>query len=278
MFSFINNNFCDEQNASIHIQDLTIQRGYGVFDFFRTVNQTPLFLNEHINRLYESAQELHLLIPYSKTELKEIICKLIQKNNMGNSGIRITITGGYSADTYNIAKPNVIIAQQALSTPVNTIQSGIKIITHNYVRDLPNVKSINYLMGVYLQKKIKEQNASDVLYVNSGWVTELPRANFFIVKNNNTIVTSASNVLHGITRMKLIDWASKDFNIEIRDINEEELYNCSEAFITSTTKRILPVIKINETLINYGEIGKTTQLLHKLFLENETEIVLSSQM
>lgn len=276
MLVFINNDFLEESNASLNISDLSIQRGYGVFDFFRTVELTPLFINEHITRLFQSAEALRLNISFSKSELKEIIVQLINKNNTPNSGIKITVTGGYSSDGYSIANPNIIITQQKLSTPATTIAKAVKIITHNYVRELPQIKSINYLMGVYLQKMVNEKKANDVLYVKDGIVTEFPRANFFLVEKNNTIVTSADNILYGITRMKILEWAKKDFNIEVRNIKEEDLASCAEAFMTSTTKRILPITQINETVISNGKVGVVTAALHELFLQHENKIVLSS--
>lgn len=277
MIAFLENYFIEEEKARLHISDLSILRGFGIFDYFRTVNQKPLFLEEHINRLFQSAKLLEIEIPFSEQEIIDIVFLLIAKNNIENSGIRITVTGGYSSDSYVIGKPNVLITQQKINTPSEIIsEKGVKVITHDYVRDLPQIKSINYLMGVYLQKKVKEQNANDVLYVKNGLVTELPRANFFIVTPENKIITSTDNILYGITRKKLLEWAQQDFEIEVRNIKAAELSSCVEAFMTSTTKRILPITQINSHVIGNGEAGAITKALHQLFLQHETEIVLSS--
>jgi branched-chain amino acid aminotransferase len=109
---FINDDFISASEAKLLYRDLSIQRGYGIFDFFRISNGQPVFVEDHLDRFYRSAQEMHLPVDYSRQELKIIIEHLINKNEIINSGIRITLTGGYSNDGYTLSKPNLIISQQ----------------------------------------------------------------------------------------------------------------------------------------------------------------------
>ncbi|MBD0280214.1 MAG: aminotransferase class IV, partial [Flavisolibacter sp.] len=113
-FAFINDAFIPEEKASLPIQDLSMQRGYGIFDFFRTVNHHPLFLDEHLERFYYSAEQMRLAVPYEKESLKEIIAILLHKNNNSASGIRMLLTGGCAPDGFTITTPNFIITQQLL--------------------------------------------------------------------------------------------------------------------------------------------------------------------
>jgi branched-chain amino acid aminotransferase len=164
MWTFINGDWTTEEKASLHVSDLSIQRGYGVFDFFRTTDHQPLFIDDHLTRLQNSASALRLALSYSTTELKQIIEELIARNQLVTSGIRITVTGGYASDTYTISKPNIIITQAPLvMDEVFDKNKGIHLITEEYVRELPTVKSINYLMGVYLQLKVKDAGAGCVV-------------------------------------------------------------------------------------------------------------------
>ena len=185
------------------------------------------------------------------------------------------LTGGYSMDGYEPAlAPNLIILQQRLKEPSpDHFVSGIKVITHEHQRELPEVKSINYLMGVWLQQKVKEQQASDVLYYKNGLVSEFPRANVFMITHGGTIVTPAENVLHGITRKQLLQLAAKKYTVEVRAVSLEEIKTAAEVFMTSTTKRILPIYQIDETVIGSGKAGPITTLLNADFIAMEEQLL-----
>ena len=179
------------------------------------------------------------------------------------------LTGGYADDGYSIVKPNLIMSQQLIHLPgAEKFEAGVKIITQEYSRDLPAIKSTNYLMGVWLQQKLKTENADDVLYYQNGIITELPRANIFIVTANDTIVTPANHILEGVTRKKILEMTNK---VELRDIKVEELKTAKEAFMTSTTKRLLPVTQINGLLVGSGKAGPITTALCNDFIKMETE-------
>jgi len=271
---FLNHSFLPEEEAVLHVSDLSIQRGYGVFDYLKIINNEPIFLNEHLHRLEYSANELGLSLNISQSELQTIIEELISRNKMGTSGIRLTLTGGYSKDGYTISDANLIIQQQALTLPdADAFKKGIKLVTYEHVRQLPHVKSINYLMGIWLQKYIQQNQANDVLYHWNGIISECPRANIFIVTHNDILVTPSQNILKGITRQKLLHLASGFMQCEEREINRDELYNCKEAFITSTTKQVMPVTAVDSHIINHGTPGRVAHtlldLLHQAQMNKE---------
>ncbi|MGN6212698.1 aminotransferase class IV [Parafilimonas sp.] len=269
---FINNDFFEEDKAAIQISDLSLQRGYGVFDFFRTGNNKPLFLEDYLDRFYHSAKAMFITVPLEREQLKEIIFKLIEKNNLPESGIRITATGGYSPDGYSPVEGNIIIQQQPLKLPPKEkYESGIKIITHEYLRDLPSVKSINYLMGVWLQKEVKEKQADDVLYYKHEVISEFPRSNIFIINNNGELLTPANNILAGITRKKVLELAKDIMPVTVRDITLTELKNAAEVFTTSTTKRLLPIVEIDGEKVGDGKPGNVTAALYDLFMKMENQ-------
>lgn len=246
-WTFLNHDFVKEEEAKLHYRDLSIQRGYGVFDFFKVVNSAPVFLEEHLTRFYFSAEQMRLNVQYSKETLKEIIYELLKKNNSVNTGVRITLTGGYSADGYQISNPNLIIALHSFSPPTSDqFSKGIKLISYQHQRQLPHVKSIDYLMGIWLQPIIKQHHANDVLYHQNGMVSECPRSNFFIVANNDVLVTPSKNILKGVMRSKIIEVAQAGFKVEERDLHLDEIKTAKEVFITSTTKTILPVKQIDD--------------------------------
>ncbi len=272
MWTFINGDWTEAEKATVHVSDLAVQRGYGVFDFFRTADDTALFIDHHLDRLQHSASVLRLQLPFTKGELKKIIIELINKNQLGSSGIRITVTGGNATDTYAPATPNIIITQQSLTMDDGFDASkGLHLITEEYVRELPTVKSINYLMGVYLQQKVKDAGADDVLYVKNGYISELPRSNVFVVTADNKLLRAHENVLHGITRKHILQLATQVMEVREQPVHLNDVLQAKEVFVSSTTKRLLPVFSVNGLQIATGKAGTTTGLLYQRFLEFETK-------
>ena len=274
MIAFVNNQFIEENNAMLQVGDLAIQRGYGVFDFFRTSHFVPLFLDDYLDRFFNSAAVMRLQPVQNKEELKSLIYELIEKNNLAESGIKIILTGGYSPESYEPVAPNLIITQQRIQlVSEEKFVDGIKIITHQYQRDLPEIKSINYLMGVWLQQKVKDQNAADVLYHQQGIISEFPRANVFIITRDQKVVTPSDNILLGITRKKLLELAATKYTVEVKAVTIDEIKNAAEIFMTSTTKRLLPVTYIDDIVIGDGKAGPVTTLLNAAFIKMEEQVL-----
>ncbi|HTH30211.1 MAG TPA: aminotransferase class IV [Lacibacter sp.] len=272
MWTFINDQWVEAEYARLHVNDLSVQRGYGFFDFFRTVNHQPLFIDDHLARLQNSASVLRLPLPYSTAQLKQIVEKLINRNQLATSGIRITVTGGYAADTYTISTPNIIIIQTPLiMDEVFDENKGIHLITEEYVRELPTVKSINYLMGVYLQQKVKDAGADDVLYVKNGCISELPRSNVFVVTADDKLITPNENVLSGITRKHILQIAKPLMEVKEQSVTLDDVLRAKEVFVSSTTKRLLPVLSVNGKSIANGKAGAVTADLYQHFLQLEQQ-------
>lgn len=274
MISYVNGTFVESTAASIPVNDLGLQRGYGVFDFLRVKGKQPLFLQQHIDRLYRSLEYMRLQLSYSKEELITIIQSLIDQNQLSHSGIRITVTGGASPDGYTPVEPHLIIVQQPIpEPPERMLTSPYKLITHHYRRQLPEVKTTDYLMAIWLQPLIKEQNAQDVLYHFNGSISECPRSNFFIITQENILVTPDEGMLKGVTRANILSVAKQIMQVEERPVTLEDIRTAKEAFISSSTKRIIPVTVIDE--LHFGSYSANS-FSGKLFealrlLENQAE-------
>jgi len=260
---FLNNQFLQEHEAKLQVKDLAVQRGYGIFDFLKFRDYHPVFFDDHLDRFFNSAKEMRLEIDCSRDQLKDIIVSLIKKNNNPDGGIRVTVTGGYSPDGYQITQPNLIISQHKFSSPTKEqFEKGLKLVSYSHQRQLPHIKTIDYLMAIWLQPWIRENNADDVLYQKGGIVCECPRSNFFIVTTDNRIITPGENILKGISRKKLIEIAKNYFQVEEKNITLEDIANAKEAFISSTTKLVLPVVQIDRR-----RFSGTTTVTSKLFTE-----------
>jgi len=264
IYSIINGELILKDEAAIAISDLSIMRGFGIFDFFRTVNYQPVFLEDHLDRFYFSAAEMFMDVGYDRYQLSKIIQRLIDKNKIPDSGVRITLTGGYTEDNYSMTKPNLLITQSPFIFDREKFTKGTTLVTYRHQRQLPQVKTIDYLMAIRLQNFIKENNADDVLYHNGNEICECPRSNFFIVTKNDEVITASKNILRGITRKKILDFS--EFKINEATIRPEDIFNIKEAFLTSTTKYVLPVLKIDGKEIGDGKPGKITRNIYERFL------------
>jgi branched-chain amino acid aminotransferase len=272
---FLNNRFLNDEEAMLHVSDLSMQRGYAVFDFCRTVNGVPLFIDDYLDRFYASAAAMHIPVKKSREELTAIIHELIKRSSLSEAGIRIMLTGGYSNDGYHTAEPNLLITCKIVKTVTQTdFENGLSVITYPHQRELPHIKSINYLTAVWLQPMMAEKQADDVLYFQNNIITEFPRSNVFIITADNKLVTPAHNILYGITRKKVLSFAAEIMPVEERDITIDELMNAAEVFSTATTKKIFPVIKIDNRLMSNSKPGAITTKLYQKFLELERSATL----
>lgn len=270
MAVYFNDKFVNNEEALLHVSDLSMQRSYALFDFFRTVNGIPLFIEDHLDRFYASATAMHLVINKSREEMRNIVQELLQRSSLSEAGIRLMLTGGYSTDSYNPAAPNLLITCNPVKTATaNDFEKGFSVITYEHQRQLPHIKSINYLMAVWLQPLLKEKQADDMLYYNKESITEFPRANVFMVTADNKLITPSHNILYGITRKNIISLAAEIMPVEERSISVEELLNASEVFLTATTKKIIPIVKINGQPIANAKPGPVTTKLFEKFLALE---------
>ena len=261
LFACINGDLLREDAARVAIGDLAVQRGYGVFDFFKTINGRPIFLDDHLDRFERSASLMRLPIGMSRDELKSLLAALMEKNKVADSGIRITLTGGNSIDGYSLAAPNLIITQKPIKLARGASSASVRLMTYPHRRQLPQVKTIDYLMAIWLKPMIEAHGADEVLYAQDGIISECPRCNFFMVLAGRKLVTPADGVLHGITRKHVLELAAKQFDAEAREISLVDTHAAVEAFITSTTRGVLPVSHINGRVIGDGAPGEVTRQL-----------------
>lgn len=273
---FVNGRYTDRDAATIQVNDLGLIRGYAAFDFMRVVNNVPLFLDDHLDRFFHSVKVMKLNCAYSKQEIKEIAKNLIEYNKLGTSGLRLILSGGFS-DYLPVKETNFFIFHEPLKLPADEIyKTGIKIQTVAFQRPVPEVKSTDYFMAVFQQQYL-ERPFQDILYHTGGRVTELPRANIFMVsKSGKTILTPKTNVLHGVTRKNVLQFQLDGYEIKETDFDLQELVvHSKEVFLTSSTKRILSITQIDEHIIGDGEPGKVAGKLRALLIAREAEYVQS---
>ncbi len=262
-YAYVNGQIVPIAEAKIHITDLSILRGYGVFDFFRAMDGQPIFMEEHLDRFEYSTSRLGLDLPYSREHLRDNILDLIKLNPHKLLGIKLLCTGGYSEDGYTPTRPNVMMLAKPFMLP--ELKDSIKLMLVEHIRELPDIKKINYIVPIQKLHKMKAAGAQDVLYHSGGIISELSRSNVFIVKNG-TVSTPSRNILHGITRKNVIKVLKNYFNFEKRDITLSEVFEADEVFISGSTKRVIPVQSIDNHVFTKRNI---THKILELLIQNE---------
>lgn len=261
----INGTIFPSAKATIRITDLSILRGFAIFDFLRSENGKPVLLDDYLDRFQRSAEIVGLPVPLKREAICEEIYKLLQINAHPDCGVRLVLTGGYSLDGFAPSKPNLLILNEKLHFPEpSQYQLGVSLIFYEYKREWSEVKSTNYFSAVKMLPQLRKNKATDILYHYQGTIFEASRSNFFIIKNG-TIVTPSEGILKGITRKTILSLAKENYKIELRPIQLKEIEEADEAFITSTTKKILPVTKIDEVIIGNGKPGKISKELIALY-------------
>jgi branched-chain amino acid aminotransferase len=255
-YVYINDELHHFDQAQIHITDLGLLRGMGIFDYFLVEDNKPRYFDDHINRFAHSLAVMGLEVDVEESRAK--ILDLIRRNNHGNSSLKIVVTGGYADDEFTMTRPNIIIINRPFTfkeLPEHT--TGARLITCNYQRELSDAKTTNYLQAVRMQKKVKENGAAEVLYIDNGWVRECSRSNIFIVKDGN-MSTPASHVLNGVNRRVIL---RNEPNASEKDITYDELLAADEVFIANSSKRVFPIIWIDGHTIGDGRVGEVTKEL-----------------
>ena len=250
------------------VNDLGVLRGYGVFDFLKTVNGKLFLWKEHWQRFQNSAKSLGLKVPVGEPEVKKIIANLFKKNKCTDASIRLLLTGGPTEDGMTVTKPVFsILIEDLYFYPKKYFQTGARVITHEYLRLVPGSKTTNYITAVRLQKDKHKAKAVEILYTHQGRVLECATSNFFIVKEGK-IITPKLDILYGTTRNVIMTLAKKaGYEVEEREMKIEELYTADEAFLTATNKDIMPIVVVDSQKINQGGVGPVTHELQKHFAE-----------
>ena len=258
--------------------DLGFVRGYGIFDAMRTANGSLFCFSEHWKKFQSSAQELNLKIPVNEVEFGEIIKILLEKNNFKEMAVKTVLTGGVSKNGFvKEGKETFLIIVDDLDNFIlapEVYRNGAKIISREYARPHPEMKNLNYLFPLSIQKEKNQKEALEIVYKSKGKILECSSSNIFMVKDG-VIITAKNNIFKGTTRNLVLELAKKNnFKVEKRDIEEEEFYLADEIFLTATYKKIVPVVRVDERMIGGEQIGPVIRKMMEIlnnFIETYKE-------
>lgn len=259
-YIYLNGEFVAADSGKLHVSDLAVLRGYGVFDYFRFADGRPRFLDDHLDRLQHSVDGLHLNYQVRAGGMDGVVRELIERNGRADGGIRIVVTGGLADDGYTPVTPSVLALPYSFAAPDKRLYAeGCHCLLHPYERQLPRVKTIDYVEGIRIQPLLRARGAEYPLYVDrSGNVRESDRSNYMIVKDG-TLITPVDDILLGITRKHVLRLAVQlGIAVEERAVHQEEIRQADEALICSSVKGVMPITRLDGASVGGGAAGETT--------------------
>lgn len=274
---YIGGRFYDKEDAKISVFDHGLLYGDGVFEGIRSYGGKVFRLDEHLDRLWESAKGIWLQIPMTKEAMGQAIYEALKINNISDGYIRLVVTRGAGTlglDPNRTADPQVIIIADKIALyPPEMYEQGLKIITVSVVRNhaaalSPRIKSLNYLNNILA--KIEGLNAGcvEALMLNTkGEVAECTGDNIFLVRGGELLTPPLeAGILDGITRQAVIDIARRA-KMTVREIplTKHDVYIAEECFLTGTAAEVIPVVKVDDREIGSGKPGPITRDLREQF-------------
>ncbi|MBP8638730.1 MAG: branched-chain-amino-acid transaminase [Dictyoglomi bacterium] len=269
---YVNGEFVSTEEAKVSVYDRGLLYGDGVFEGIRAYNGRVFKLDEHIDRLYESAHSILIDIPLTKEEFKERLAETIRRNQLRDSYIRPIVTRGIKGlgiDPWDAMSPTVIIIADKINLYSSKMyEEGISAVCASTIRNNPNacnpqIKSLNYLNSALAKFEAYLAGADEALFLNpQGYVVEAAVDNLFIYTKEGVLITPPTylGALRGITRDAVIAIA-RDKGIPVKEepFTRHSLYNAVESFLTGTAAEIIPLVKVDGRVIGDGRPGKVTR-------------------
>ena len=276
---YIDGEFYDKENAKISVFDHGLLYGDGVFEGIRFYNGRVFRLEEHIDRLFDSARAIALNIGMDKAAVIEATLETIRQNNLQDGYIRLVVTRGVGdlglnpllcpkASIFVIASKITLYSADKYENGLDVVTCATRRIPHGALS--PMVKSLNYLNNVMAKIEAQNAGAGEGLMLNEqGFVSECTGDNIFIIKNG-VISTPpiAAGALAGVTRAVVFDLAA-EFGIPICEpmMTRYDIFTADECFLTGTAAEVIPAVKLDTRLIGDGKPGPITRRLITRFRE-----------
>ncbi len=276
---YINGQLFPKDDAKVSVYDHGLLYGDGVFEGIRVYGGKVFLLEEHIERVYESAKAIRLEIPMSPAELSQATEDTVRANGIHDGYVRLVITrgaGSLGLDIRRTSNPQVIIIADTISLyPKELYEDGLQLVTASTIRNhpgalSPRIKSLNYLNNILAKIEAIDAGTLEALMLNhKGEVAECTGDNIFIVKRDVLITPPKSaGILEGVTRNTVIELARKaGVTVDETEMTRHDIFVADECFLTGTAAEVIPVVGLDGRTIGNGEPGPLTRKLLKLFRE-----------
>ena len=276
---YISGTLYDKEDAKISVYDHGLLYGDGVFEGMRVYHGRVFRLEEHLERLWNSAKAIWLQLPITRDELAQAVRDTVQVNQIQDGYVRLVVTrgaGSLGLDPNKTSHPQVIVIADTITLyPAEYYENGLQIVTVSTMRNhpaalSPRIKSLNYLNNILAKIEGLQAGCVEALMLNhKGEVSECTGDNIFLVSKGTLLTPSIeSGILEGITRAVVLELAVQA-GIPAREIplTKHDVYIADEVFLTGSAAEIVPVVKVDSRLIGDGKPGPITRQLLKLFHE-----------
>ncbi|MBV9859404.1 MAG: D-amino-acid transaminase [Alphaproteobacteria bacterium] len=273
--AYVGGDYVPHRLAAVHIEDRGYQFSDGVYEVIAVVGGRLLDEERHLARLARSLAELRIAAPMSPAALKVVLREVVRRNGIGTGSVYLQVTRGEAPREHAFprsARP-MLVATARRSKPADPAvgERGVAVITIPDIRwRRCDIKSIGLLANVLGKQRAREAGAFEAWQVDdTGRITEGTSTNAWIVTGEGKLVTRAADsaILNGITRLALLDIASEQgFEFEERPFTVAEAKSAREAFLTSTTAELLPVVRIDDLPIGDGQPGPLSRQLRAFYL------------
>lgn len=271
---YVNGVYVPEADAKVSIFDRGFLFADGVYEVTPIVNARLVDYDAHMERLDRSLKELRMAQPCSAAEMRAMHEELVKRNNLEEGIIYMQVTRGVADRQFNFpkeAKSSLVGFTQTMSLIDNpNARTGVKVVTTPDIRWLRrDIKSVMLLAPVLGKQEAYEKGAAEGWMVEDGFVTEGTSSNAYIIKDNTIITRPLSNrILAGCTRKALFRLAREHgVRIEERAFTPEEALAADEAFLTSASQFVMPIVEIDGKRIGGGQPGPLTRRMREFFLE-----------
>src|SRR5215470_11168423 len=267
---YIDGKFYTEADAKISVFDHGLLYGDGVFEGIRFYNGRVFRLEEHLQRLWDSARSICLEVPMTMRDMTEAVLETIRQNHLRDGYIRLLVTrgiGNLGLNPTQCKSPSVIIIAATIALyHADFYQKGLTIVTCATRRSSPAalnpaVKSLNYLNNVMARIEANLAGADEALMLNdAGNVAECTADNVFIIKHGQIFTPPvAAGALRGITRSVVFEIGA-ELGVKVREIEitRHDVFVADECFLTGTAAEIVPVVKADGRPIGSGKPGPIT--------------------
>ena len=271
---YVNGSYVSEEQGKISIFDRGFLFADGIYEVTAVVNRKLVDYDAHMERLERSLGEIRMEWPCSKDELRAMHMEMVNRNGLDEGWIYMQITRGAADRDFKFpkgVKPTLIAFTQAkkLVDSLDAVR-GVSVITVPDIRwARRDIKTVMLLAPVLGKQAAYEAGAYEAWMVEEGNVTEGTSSSAYIVKDGKVITRGLSNsILAGCTRRAVFRLAKeKGVTIEERLFTPEEAYGADEAFLTSASNFVMPIVEIDGKRIGGGQPGPVTRKLREIFLE-----------
>ena len=260
----------DREHATISVFDHGLLYGDGVFEGMRAYGGKIFRLEQHLDRLYDSAHAVWLEIPMSKADMKAMTLEAVERSGLEDSYLRHIVTrgrGDLGLDPRKCPRPTVLLIVDTIRMwPEETYQRGLRVVTAGTPMPQrealsPRVKSLNYLPHILAKIEAIQAGADEALMLDSGgYVTEGTGENIFIIKHGVLRTPPAwAGILRGVTRDAVMELAREaGLTVQEEPFNRYDVYTADEAFFSGTAAEIAPIGEVDGRKIGSGHMGPIT--------------------